>query len=284
MPRYDASMARFIYYPDRLTALPSGRVRLGPLVLRMLREPVYAGFLPGLAREYFAARRGADVRDETMGDFIARRMDRRVADNIVSAAYHGIYGGDIWRLSMKSVRPDVWAMEHSYGGYLKAALRMRHDVDGPAVMAHPYDRELLARFRAQNTLDPAFVEKLDHSAVYSLDDGMGQLAHALETSLKQNPRVTIKQNSAMKAANYRDGRVDVVTEVRPPVCETRVPTPTSDAGQREPELRLGHQHDGSAGRRDRRARVHQDRHVLVAGSRAAAGARLRLPDSAERAV
>ena len=57
------------------------------------------GILLSVFKECF--REKTDLRDESIHDFISRRFNSSVADNIVSAMVHGIYAGDSHKLSVK---------------------------------------------------------------------------------------------------------------------------------------------------------------------------------------
>ncbi|OAA61017.1 protoporphyrinogen oxidase [Niveomyces insectorum RCEF 264] len=61
----------------------------------------------GRTRAAHAAARASPAHlppDESVGAFFLRRLegDRRLVDNLASAVVHGIYGGDVWRLSVAS--------------------------------------------------------------------------------------------------------------------------------------------------------------------------------------
>lgn len=123
----DSELARrYIYHPDHLIDLtgPSNSdSRLiksaslarfaGRMLKNALTEPALKGLLPALAHmlsnrkplgaeEY--CRRLVDIEDESIGSCLTRLFGGRssVADNLASAMTHGIYGGDIWKLSIQS--------------------------------------------------------------------------------------------------------------------------------------------------------------------------------------
>ncbi|KAH9435032.1 hypothetical protein MCOR02_003992 [Pyricularia oryzae] len=123
----DSELARrYIYHPDHLIDLtgPSNSdnrlikaVSLARFAGRMLKnaltEPALKGLLPALAHmlsnrkplgaeEY--CRCLVDSEDESIGSCLTRIFGGRssVADNLASAMTHGIYGGDIWKLSIQS--------------------------------------------------------------------------------------------------------------------------------------------------------------------------------------
>ena len=75
----------------------------------VLREPAFKGLIKGAFREL-----GQDhvkMEDESVGDFISRRLGPGPVDNLLSAVYHGIYAGDVYQLSAKSLMPFQFDQE-----------------------------------------------------------------------------------------------------------------------------------------------------------------------------
>lgn len=132
----DYRPAQYVYYPDHLvnvsmnTGLVEDRslggiiARAASFVYRSLTEPVFAGLLPSVLHYMVPSpSRAAAVRrqtraayespsslppDESVGAFASRQLGARegvhhpLVDNLLSAVMHGIYGGDVWRLSVAS--------------------------------------------------------------------------------------------------------------------------------------------------------------------------------------
>jgi protoporphyrinogen/coproporphyrinogen III oxidase len=104
-----ASRNRFIYYPDHLVRLPSPYSN--PLfaafdLLRAIRtEPLLKGVIGAVFGEPRKTTRV--VEDESVGHFLSRKFGPAVADNIASAVFHGIYAGDIYQLSAKTLLPQL---------------------------------------------------------------------------------------------------------------------------------------------------------------------------------
>ncbi|CAK7217691.1 oxygen-dependent protoporphyrinogen oxidase [Sporothrix eucalyptigena] len=135
---------QYIYYPDHLVniGILSNRPMTGlfsfsmlswavQCLLHMSREPLFKGFfgaglgmiLPSTAKaEKIHERMNLTSRapgrvpppsaDESVGDYVLRASDGRghaVVDNMLSAVMHGIYGGDVWKLSVaSSIMRSAW--------------------------------------------------------------------------------------------------------------------------------------------------------------------------------
>jgi len=164
----------------------------------LLTEPVFKGLIWGAISEYNRPCRPADLEDESVGDFLNRRLGTpNPGDNIVSAVIHGIYAGDIYQLSLKSLAPMLWHQEGWKGSVARAVVsRMTESVD----FILNKDRELM------NTLRPKiageFFDSMASTSVYSFKDGIGALSDVLEASLRANPNVQIKMNDGVNSVEY----------------------------------------------------------------------------------
>lgn len=147
--------------------------------------------------------------DESVGDFIKRRFGPAIADNLVSALFHGIYAGDIYSMSVRTCLPTLWYLE-------------TRDPDGNGVISEQADlvlrgNQLLSfqniRFMA---LTP-HLKELTHaeyfecgdlldwgkrSAVSTFASGVGVIAARLRQVLAQHPNVTIKMSAEVSSLRF----------------------------------------------------------------------------------
>ena len=183
-----AAKNRFIYFPDRLNQLPSSLLS----VLLCLNLPVMKGVLTGILAEPFRKRRPADLTDESVGSFISRRFNKTLANNLVSAALHGIYAGDIDQLSAKSLLPRFWLAEEHQGSLMRSALSNK--------MIEPEDDQATrAELRDDNA---GICARMEGTSVYSFKDGIETLSLALARDLEKSPNVTIKTGAKLGNINY----------------------------------------------------------------------------------
>ncbi|GAB4545491.1 MAG: protoporphyrinogen oxidase [Thermodesulfovibrionia bacterium] len=77
--------------------------------LRLLYEP----FAP----------KGPD--DETVAEFVVRRLGREALEMLIDPMVSGIYAGDPYRLSIKSCFPRIKELEEEYGSLIKALIKIR---------------------------------------------------------------------------------------------------------------------------------------------------------------
>ena len=186
--------------------MPGPGQSLSEIIASFLSEPIYRGILPGALVEFLQPPKHLD--DESVGSFLRRRFPSQVADNIVSAVLHGIYAGDIERLSAKSLLSPLWFLESAFGSisrgvatnWLQKRLMVQHkDLDFlQSINSSWHDKngmmhEGLAKFR----------EILD-SSVYTFRAGIEQLSMALEDELRAASNVTIRCNTQAKFAQLRE--------------------------------------------------------------------------------
>jgi len=117
-----AAKKRYLWKGGRLHALPGG---LGgflgtPLFslgakLRLLKEP-WIG-------------RPADGREETIAEFVRRRLGTEFLDYAVGPFVSGVYAGDPERLSVRWAVARIYALERDHGSLIRGALAKRK---GPA--------------------------------------------------------------------------------------------------------------------------------------------------------
>lgn len=209
-----AAQNRYIYYPDRLVRVPAPKPDLsfGENVdnfVNSLKEPVFSKLLSGIAKDVFAPPRHPTewAKDESVADFIGRRFGPNVANNLVSAVYHGIYAGDIDRLSAQTLLGSIRNLEGGIGGVgglvsggvtaslisrsiSKTKTRSMDDfmaIDvmpaGPELMRHQHDLEALAA----------------GATTFTFKRGVAQLIEALIASLKASGKVSFRMNTEIKA-------------------------------------------------------------------------------------
>lgn len=196
----DAARNRYIYYPDHLVRVPAPGDTPWGILAQLLREPLFQGVLPGIAGEFFRPARPRELEDESVGSFLRRRFGPAIADNLVSALMHGIYAGDIYRLSAKSLLPLPWHLEDAHGSVLGGVLSM---LPGNVIMPDR-DYRQAKLFRDVNPprayVDP--VPGLKHASLYSFVGGIGTLVKALEDQCKGFDIFRLKTETHIRSLEF----------------------------------------------------------------------------------
>ncbi len=110
LPSNDAARKRYIYSGGRLNMLSPAGFLLGGLLswkgkFRILKE--------------YTIPRRTDEADESLADFVRRRLGQEALDRLIAPMAMGVYGGDPERMSLKSCFPTIYELERTYGGLFK---------------------------------------------------------------------------------------------------------------------------------------------------------------------
>lgn len=189
-----AAQNRFIYYPDHLVRMPGPGSSSFRTIISLATEPVFKGILSGMFRESFKPRRPDELKDESIGSFLSRRFGPPLADNVASAVLHGIYAGDVYQLSVRSIMPLLWKTEWRHQSVIKGV--WNRVFGGP--MPVPDQDIKLIEDRSGQPLATDKLEAVRKSSVFTFKNGIGELAEGLEAKLRESPNVNIQQQTAIE--------------------------------------------------------------------------------------
>ncbi len=167
----EAASKRFIVRGSRLRALPMSagsflRSDLWSLTgkLRLLKEPFV-----GRAR-----------REETVAEFVERRLGKEFLDYAINPFVAGVYAGDPARLSVQSAFPKLYALEKEHGGLIMGAIASRKERK---------KRKEIAKDRAR---------------LFSFRDGMQTFPYAIAAALGDAVQLntSVEQIIPMRAGKY----------------------------------------------------------------------------------
>jgi protoporphyrinogen/coproporphyrinogen III oxidase len=116
----------YVMRQGKLAPLPEGLMmmvpsRFGPMIRSgLLSWPQKAR----MGLDFFLPPRSLNG-DESLGEFVSRRLGRAAYERLIEPLMSGIYAGDGDRLSLESTFPILRDMEHKHGGLIKGALALR---------------------------------------------------------------------------------------------------------------------------------------------------------------
>jgi len=95
--------------------------------------------------------RPAAGREESVEEFVRRRLGREFLDYAVDPLVGGIYAGDPGRLSVRHAFPKLYALEREHGSLIRGAIRRRDTSGGPRgrILSFPDGLEELPRALAR---------------------------------------------------------------------------------------------------------------------------------------
>ena len=157
-------------------------------------EPVFQGSFYAILSEITKSQR-QEIEDESIGSFISRRFSSSLANNLVSAGIHGIYAGDVYQLSARSILPSLWYGEAVNGSIVKGLVRRRK-------LRYPRDQALYETWRDEPQQSQT-ITKIRDCSVFTFKEGVGQLAAKLEAALIAAPKVDIKRQKRIHAIDLQ---------------------------------------------------------------------------------
>lgn len=66
--------------------------------------------------------KSADGYNQSLGEFVARRLGNEFLDNVIDPFVSGVFAGDPMKLSVKSAFPKLYRLEEVYGGLVKGVI------------------------------------------------------------------------------------------------------------------------------------------------------------------
>ena len=117
-----------------------------PGKLRLLKEPFI----------------GRAATDESVADFVARRLGREFLDYAINPFVAGVYAGDPSQLSVRVAFPKLYALEEKYGGLIKGSIFGRKERKQRAEKAN-VQAQLLSFIEGMQTLPNALRAELGDS-------------------------------------------------------------------------------------------------------------------------
>ncbi|KAI1408920.1 hypothetical protein F5Y13DRAFT_182446 [Hypoxylon sp. FL1857] len=218
LPGSNVHNDRYLYYPDHLVKMFSKEFTFENVVdsiKRFLTEPLWSGTLKavvnlGRHRAYIQRIDKLVARDMNEDESVAHYMERvfrddRIVRNVVSGALHGIYGGDVYKLSVKqTIFERFWRT-------------VEYPIANDAGWVEAKNAALLFDMGASPNLSK--IAKCAQRALacrtMMFQDGLLTLAHGLASDLKHQKNVTIKTGSRVTSLSYNDDKVLVTTADKP---------------------------------------------------------------------
>jgi oxygen-dependent protoporphyrinogen oxidase len=136
---------------------------------------------------------GSGQEDESVESFVNRRFGKGFSDDLISAMVHGIYAGDVSKLSVRSTFGMLYHLEKDYGSVVVGMLL------GGGSVETPWDQTLKEKIMKTVPELKTFVDK---TSIYSFPDGLEELSRALERNLVETGRVNILKGSKVERLDF----------------------------------------------------------------------------------
>jgi len=124
----EASKTTYVLWRGELHEIPEGFFLLLPTkIFPFLKSSLFS--LTGKLRaglEIFIPPRKSEA-DESLADFVSRRLGREVLEKIVEPLVAGVHAGDPQKMSLKATFPGFIEIEKTCGGLLRWAMKRKKD-------------------------------------------------------------------------------------------------------------------------------------------------------------
>ena len=120
----DSAKNRYVMRDGKLVAMPTSPMAFVMTKLFSIRAKL------ALLGEPWRAKSPADL-EESVGDFVKRRLGREFLDYAINPFVGGVYAGDPCKLSVTHGFPKLHALEQTYGSLIRGALKRRNTSGAP---------------------------------------------------------------------------------------------------------------------------------------------------------
>lgn len=178
----------------------------------ILREPLFHGLLTDCCRTQWSQIvnprlevASAPFTDESIASWARRKVSPLIADRFVSAAFHGIYAGDIEKLSVASLMPSIRYLDTRHSsliGYFIWSLWNRQKLVASSMFSTAKNLATISPTSEKKT-DP----KLRNASVWTLQGGLQKIPQYLTNHLQEKPSVQLyKGHSVTKIVVSEQGQ------------------------------------------------------------------------------
>lgn len=180
------SKKRFIFTDNNLKALPESPVSF------IKSDLLSWGGKFRLLLELNAPKGPAD---ETVADFIIRRMGHEALDKLIDPMCSGIYAGDPYKMSIKNCFPRIKELEQQYGSLIKAMMKIkkqRNKEQGAKVSAAP-GGNLTSFYNGAQTITDSLAEKLGSRL---------KLGYSVDSVTRKNSHYQLRTSEEITEADF----------------------------------------------------------------------------------
>lgn len=206
MKKTSSANRRYIVGPDnQLVEIPHSLLTF----VKFMTSGVTSGIPLGAIREIFQ-RKESDQGDESIESFIKRRFkSKALTDNIMSAVIHGVYAGDVSKLSVNKVVPGLVQLEHEHGSIIKGALSNMYN----SLKLQKPEKEFSTAIKAyESRISPNahltdLSSKLKGIPIVKLKSGLQKLPLTLAEYLQEQKNVDILYDTAVDSVDLKQKSV-----------------------------------------------------------------------------
>lgn len=204
LPTNEANKKTFVLSGGKLHDLPEGVILMIPTkVMPFLKSSLISW--PGKIRmglEFFIPKKKGKE-DESLGDFVTRRLGKEALDKIAEPLIAGIHGGSPSTMSVRASFPKFVQMEEQYGSLIKGMLAKMRKMQGARKTAASKGS------KGAGGAGAAGGPKLRMTMFMTLKDGLSELVEKIVERLEMT---TIKTGVSVSRVEACDAGYRVIIE------------------------------------------------------------------------
>lgn len=158
------------------------KILSGKAKLRILAEPFIAK---------------GETGDESVGDFLERRIGKEAVQYIADPVFSGIYAGDIYQMSKKAILPKLDGFEQEFGSVFLGSVRSKKEKKSTKPM-------VLAFRRGIQELTDAITEQLSEHIIHEEVQSVRKTERGFEVLTSENRMQSEKVISCIPAYNLSE--------------------------------------------------------------------------------
>ncbi|OMH81334.1 Protoporphyrinogen oxidase [Zancudomyces culisetae] len=204
-----ASKNRFIYYNNKICSLPASPSHLFTRFSAPVR-PIFSS----IVKDLFTPRNtNTKVTDESISEFLGRRLDTRLDDRLISAVLAGIYAGNSSELSAKIILNNLWRSEQISGKILTGLNKAKQEMEAK-ISKNKYVKDCIEEdkeeWNARVKRNPEFWGKIEKSSIISFRNGIQTLTDSIKSNLQTHKNVEfITDDPCTKISRPKDNTIDI---------------------------------------------------------------------------
>lgn len=184
--------------------MPHPYYGLADNIWSLATEPVFKTAVWSGLREFWKPPRDSNLEDESVGDFVSRRFSKEIADRLLSAVFHGIYAGDVYQLSAKSLLSTMWRAEGEHDSVVHGMVAAR--AEGVPMSKREVD---FLQDMKKFTWDPLLKATLRDNSVFTFKEGLGMLTERLHAKLFETGQVEFRTSTPVESVTLAEGETGI---------------------------------------------------------------------------
>ncbi|MBI5642413.1 MAG: protoporphyrinogen oxidase [Deltaproteobacteria bacterium] len=196
LPTNEQNRKIFVLSRGKLHVLPEGVILMVPTKILPLATSSLIS-IPGkirMALELFIPKR-SDKGDESLGNFVRRRLGTEALDKIAEPLVAGVHAGDPETMSVRASFPKFVQLEEDYGSLIKGMVRKM---------------ELLKKTHREAPKKDAPSAKV--TMFMTLKNGLGELIETLTGKVSKSRNTVIRTGVNVTGIQKKDGGYEVAIE------------------------------------------------------------------------